>query len=102
MHFMLISDNHDTLVGMRLAGIEGCIASTPDEVRKVLNEYSADPSTGIILITEVLSKMCESEIDHFKLHTAKPLIVVIPDRHSDGRDSDSVMRYVREAIGIKI
>ncbi len=61
MHFMLISDNHDTLVGMRLAGIEGCIASTPDEVRKALNEYSADPSTGIILITEVLSKMCESK-----------------------------------------
>ena len=51
MHFMLISDNHDTLVGMRLAGIEGCIASTPDEVRKALREYSADPSTGIILIT---------------------------------------------------
>ena len=102
MRFMLISDNHDTLVGMRLAGIEGCIAQNPAEVKDALFKFESDQTVGIILITEILSKMCADEIDNFKLHTAKPLIVVIPDRHSDGRDSDSVMRYVREAIGIKL
>ena len=31
-----------------------------------------------------------------------PLIVEIPDRHGGGRAKDSITRYVREAIGIKI
>ena len=102
MRFMLISDNHDTLVGMRLAGIDGIIAASKPEVEHALNLYSKDEDIGIILITERLSDMCSKLIDDFKLHKPKPLVVEIPDRHSDGRDSDSIMRYVREAIGVKI
>lgn len=102
MRFMLISDNHDTLVGMRLAGIEGVIADSKDEAERALDLYSKDENIGIILITERLSAMCGGLIDDFKLHRSRPLIVEIPDRHSDGRDSDSIMRYVREAIGVKI
>ncbi len=34
MRFYLISDNVDTQVGMRLAGIEGVVVHEADEVRK--------------------------------------------------------------------
>ena len=37
-----------------------------------------------------------------KLNRSRPLIVEIPDRHGNGRAKDSITRYVREAIGIKI
>ena len=32
----------------------------------------------------------------------RPLVVEIPDRHSTGRASDSITRYIREAIGVKL
>ncbi|MEG1886861.1 MAG: V-type ATP synthase subunit F [Oscillospiraceae bacterium] len=102
MRFELISDNHDTIVGMRLSGINGIIAQTPEEVKAALTRITADSEVGIILITERLCGMCPELIDDLKLHTSQPLIVAIPDRHSDGRSKDSILRYVREAIGVKI
>ena len=38
MKFYLISDNTDTLMGMRLAGIEGVVAHEEDEVISVLEK----------------------------------------------------------------
>ena len=51
MKFFLISDNNDTLMGMRLAGIQGVIAHTRDEVLTELYKVIEDESVAIILIT---------------------------------------------------
>ncbi|MEG2775197.1 MAG: ATP synthase subunit F, partial [Acetivibrio sp.] len=37
-----------------------------------------------------------------KLNRRLPLIVEIPDRHGTGRDPNFIMKYVNEAIGLKI
>ena len=36
------------------------------------------------------------------IETQRPLVVEIPDRHSAGRAPDSITRYIREAIGVKL
>ena len=41
-------------------------------------------------------------VHELKLNRKQPLIVEIPDRHGSGRAKDSITRYVREAIGVKI
>lgn len=102
MRFYLISDNVDTLVGMRLAGIEGTVVHEPDEVRGSLKSAIDDQKIGIVLITEKLVKLCPDLVYELKLNCKRPLIVEIPDRHGSGRASDSITRYVREAIGVKI
>ena len=38
MKFHLISDNIDTIVGMRLAGINGVLVHEDDEVKKALSD----------------------------------------------------------------
>ena len=38
MRFYLISDNNDTRLGMRLAGIEGVVVHEPDEVNRALSD----------------------------------------------------------------
>lgn len=102
MRFALISDNHDTLLGMRLAGIEGVIVHDKDGVVKALEDATADKEIGAVLITEKLVSLAEEQIDDFKLRSPKPLIIEIPDRHGSGRSGDSITKYIREAIGIKI
>ena len=49
-----------------------------------------------------LLQLCPEMIYDLKLKAKRPLIVEIPDRHGNGRTKDSITRYVREAIGIKI
>lgn len=102
MRFYLISDNLDTLTGMRLAGIEGTIVHQPDEVQNELKKAMQNKDIGIVLVTEKLVKLCPDLVYELKLNCKRPLIVEIPDRHGAGRANDSITRYVRDAIGVKI
>lgn len=102
MRFYLISDNVDTLVGMRLAGIEGVVVHEKQEVNDSLRAAMDNPEIGIVLMTEKLVSLCSDLVYDLKLNRERPLIVEIPDRHGSGRAKDSITRYVREAIGVKI
>ncbi len=102
MKFHLISDNKDTLVGMRLSGIPGVVVHKEQEVLDALAEALQDENIAVILITENLVKLCREYIYDLKLNRARPLIVEIPDRHGNGSVKDSITKYVRDAIGIKI
>ena len=102
MRFYVISDNVDTQVCMRLAGIEGVVVHEQEEVRQALSAAMAMEDVAVILMTEHLVKLCPELVDELKLNRARPLIVEIPDRHGNGRAKDSITRYVRDAIGIRI
>lgn len=102
MRFHLISDNMDTMIGMRLSGIPGVVVHEEQEVREALSNAAKDDDIAVILITENLVKLCREYVYDLKLKQKKPLIVEIPDRHGKGRAKDSITKYVRDAIGIKI
>lgn len=102
MKMYLISDNVDTVTGLRLAGIDGVVAHTEDEVKKALGYAVNDGEIAILLITEKLAKSFPEFIKEVKLEHYKPLIVEIPDRHGSGRGKDFITNYVSEAIGLKL
>lgn len=102
MRFYLISDNVDTQVGMRLAGIDGIVVHEAAEVQKALKEVFERDDVAVVLITETLLNLCYDLVYDLKLNRKSPLIVEIPDRHGNGRTKDSITRYVREAIGLNI
>jgi V/A-type H+-transporting ATPase subunit F len=102
MQFYCISDNIDTQIGMRLAGIEGVLAHDTKQVCEELDKAFSDEKIGIVLIAEKLIKLCPDVIYEYKLNRKRPLIVEIPDRHGTSQVSDSISRYVREAVGISI
>ena len=102
MKFYLISDNIDTLTGMRLAGVEGVVVHEFDETKAAIEKAAENRETGILLITERLSQLCKETVDEIKMERRLPLVVVIPDRHGTGRDADSITRYINESIGLKL
>ena len=102
MKFFLISDNVDTKMGMRFAGIEGVVVHEEDEVRRELTQAMAREDIAVILMTEKLVSLCPDIIYELKLSRERPLIVEIPDRHGNGRTKDSITRYVQDAIGVKL
>ena len=102
MKFFLISDNVDTQIGMRLAGIPGVVVHEPEETKAALNKAMKDPDTAVILMTEKLVHLIEGTVNQLKLSCSKPLIVEIPDRHASESVTSSISRYVEEAIGIRI
>lgn len=102
MRYFLICDNADTLTGMRLAGIEGTMARTPQETQAAIRRAKEDPDIAILLINEKLAAMCPDLVSDLKMNSIQPLVVEIPDRHHTQRTPDSITRYIREAIGVKV
>ncbi len=102
MQFFVISDNIDTQMGMRLAGIDGVVVHEADEVREALDEAIKNKDIGIVLMTEKLIKLCDETVFEMKLKQKKPLIVEIPDRHATSQITTAISRYVQESIGIRI
>jgi V/A-type H+/Na+-transporting ATPase subunit F len=102
MKYFLISDNVDTLAGMALVGVKGVVVHEEDEVRAALDKACSDPEVGLVLITDKLIAKCSEVVFEYKLKLKKPLIVEMPDRHSDQTPGDSIKRYISEVVGVKI
>ena len=98
----LISDNIDTYTGMRLAGVEGVVVHSREELKKVLDEVLADREIGIVLLTEKFGRDYPDLVNQIKLDYKTPLFVEIPDRHGTGRKPNFITDYVNEAIGLKL
>ena len=102
MKFFLISDNIDTQMGMRLAGIEGVVVHERQEVLEVLEQVLHRADGAVILMTTRLVETCPEVISELKLKLKKPLIEEIPDRHGSAKIGETIDRYVSEAIGVKL
>lgn len=101
MKSFLISDNRDTFVAMRLAGIEGVIVHERDEILRELEKAMENKDIGIIIITELILEKVKDEIMDIKLRKKYPLIVEIPDRHGQRRDKDYITKYINDSLGLK-
>lgn len=102
MKFYLLSDNIDTLTGMRLVGIEGEVISERLQLLKTLELKMKDKEIAVILITTKLVELCPEVILEIKLKQREPLIVEIPDRHGDSKIGETIDSYVSKAIGVKL
>ena len=102
MKFYLISDNIDTKLGLRLAGIEGKVVHERQALLELLEEKMHDESIAIILLTTKLVELAPDVISELKLRQKKPLIVEIPDRHGQSKIGETIDRSVSEAVGVKL
>lgn len=102
MRAYLVSDNHDTLVGMRLAGIEGVVVHGYEETSKAMEQALLFDDVAIIAITEKAASLVPDIMQKLREHGELPIVVEIPDRHGTKRGSDFLTRYVRDAIGVKM
>ena len=102
MRFYLISDNIDTQLGMRLAGIEGVVVHEAAEVKDEILRACSMNDVGVVLLTEKLIKLVPDFVYDIKLNRKSPLIVEIPDRHGNAQISETISRYIHEAVGISL
>ncbi|MBQ3919891.1 MAG: V-type ATP synthase subunit F [Oscillospiraceae bacterium] len=102
MRFYLISDNIDTLTGMRLAGIEGVCVHEKEETLAALDAAMNMEDVAVVLMTGKLIALVEDTVNTYKQTRTAPLISEIPDRHASSDVTASISRYVREAIGIEL
>lgn len=100
MKTFLIADNSDTLIGLRLAGIDGVVLEEEDDLLKLIKSKIDDEEIGIIMLTKGILDLARDEIMKIKLKTRDTLIIEIPGIDTRLED-DYINRYIRESIGVK-
>ena len=101
MRFYLISDNSDAMNGLRLAGIEGTVARSEDDVRAALKSIAQQKDIGMILVTEKTPEAYPAALAPVLGSAGGPLLVTVPSTGGSA-GKDRITRYIREAIGIKV
>lgn len=102
MRAYCISDNVDTQVGLRLAGIEGVVLHEKEEIIKELEKRVADPEIAIIFMTTQAINEVAEKVAQWKMSLKQPLIVEISDRHGSAKISERIDGYISSAIGLKL
>lgn len=102
MKMFLVSDNIDTLVGMRLAGVDGIVVHDKEALESAVEELIKDSDLGILMFTEMAASFSKEYVSELKLKLHTPLIVEIPDRHGSRDIANSINNLVHESIGLKL
>ena len=97
-----MSDNVDTLMGLRMAGVEGVVIHEEAPLRSKLEDLLKEDDIAVIMITTKLIDMIRETVNELKLSLDRPLLIEIPDRHGGAGIGDSLARYVKEAIGVSL
>lgn len=101
MKMFLFSADEDTLTGLRLAGVEGVQIGSADSLLENAKIVLQRGDIGILLVTRTLSLQYPQEILDLKKNQTL-LVTEIPDMANLTTQSDSITRYVRDAIGINV
>jgi V/A-type H+/Na+-transporting ATPase subunit F len=101
MKFFGIGDEH-TILGLRLVGIEGLVATTRDEALAALNEAVAKKDLGVVLITEAIAAEIRDELEARLYGFGFPLVLEIPGPSGPASDRPDIEEIIRRAIGVSI
>jgi len=101
MDFYVVADE-DTVVGFRYAGVPGVIVRTGAQAGAELDRLVKAQKKIIIITTEQIANNVREKISSIRAEEAFPLIVEIPGPQGPSPESPSLLKMIREAIGIKV
>ena len=101
MKFYCIADE-DTVRGFRLAGIVTQVAATAEQAQAAIDEATAQPDCGVIIITEKVAAWIRPQVEMIRLTRDRPLIVEIPGPEGPLPGRKSLREFVQEAVGVSV
>jgi len=99
--FFVIGER-ETVLGFRLVGIEGTVATERDDAMAALNETVARKDVGVVLVTEKVAASIRDEVDARLYGFGFPLVLEIPDSSGPDPARPEIDDVVRRAIGVSL
>ena len=80
MKFFLITDDVDTSVGLRLAGVESKVLTDLTQGASAIDDALRDDAVGILMVSHRVAEAYRDRIEEIRRGRSLPLIVTLPDR----------------------
>lgn len=99
---ILVIGNEEAVLGFSLAGVQGKVATTMEEINLALDEALASKDIGIVLVTQDVARLIQNRMDQLQLRSTVPLVVEILGPQGVSPDQPTLSDVVLRAIGVKI
>ena len=80
MRYFLITDEADSLTGLRLAGIEGVLVESSTDCIRKIEQAVRDQGIAVLIISETLAALCPEQMEQLRQNNTPPLVVEIPGK----------------------
>ncbi len=100
MKSYLLCKNKETLISLRLAGIEGRLIKDNENIEESIDKLIEKKEVGIIIVSEDIANDNKTYIMEKKLQEKDTLIIQIPEPEGS-KDSNYIMEHIQKTIGIK-
>jgi V/A-type H+-transporting ATPase subunit F len=101
MRSVIVADNKETIIGLRLAGVAGRLVKNDESVMKIIDELILDEDIGIIMVTQNIFIANQNELLERKLKEKETLIIEIPGFNEKAKKS-LISEHIQSSIGLKL
>lgn len=112
MNYFIIGER-ELVLAFSLVGVSGAVAVNRAEALEIFNQVtgkgsgqlfapSVEQIPKVLILTEEVSAMLESEVLDWQMKGNYPLIVEIPGIHGHLQGHKSLSDSIREAVGISV
>ncbi len=101
MSFYVVADE-DTVTGFQHAGIPGTVVRNAQEARDELDRLVERGEKVIVITTEQVANMVREKINAIRYGGEFPLIAEVPGPEGPSPESPSLVKMIREAVGIRL
>ncbi|NLW50663.1 MAG: Vacuolar H+transporting two-sector ATPase F subunit [Candidatus Brocadiaceae bacterium] len=101
MEFHVIADE-ETVTGFRFAGVRGTVVSDAREAAAELDRLARAKADEVVIVTERVADGVRRQINAIRFGDTLPLIVEIPGPEGPAAEGPSLLKLIREAVGIRL
>ena len=100
MDFYVVADE-DTVAGFRYVGIPGVVVRNATEAEAELDRLVRSEAELVVITTEQVANTVREKVNAIRFGEALPIMVEIPGPEGPSEESPSLLKIIREAVGIK-
>ncbi len=100
MAFRVIADQ-DTVAGFRYAGVPGVVVTGAADAAREFRRAAEEGRHDVIITTERIADLVRDEVNAIRFREAFPLIVEVPGPEGPAEEGPSLLKMIRDAVGIK-
>jgi V/A-type H+-transporting ATPase subunit F len=92
----------DLVLGFRLAGLPGDVVGPGEDVAGALERAAADPEVAILLVSSPLARAAPEAVARLRVREGYPILFEVPEHGGPPRDPEALMKFVGEAVGLRL
>jgi len=99
---MHVIGGRDLVIGFRFAGMRGEVVGEGDDAVAAVERGAADAEVGVLVVSTAVAERAREVLARLRVRQGFPIVFEVPEPGSPARDPEALMRFVGEAVGLRL